>query len=32
MLLLQNDAFMSGPGHFAWAEAADEYATIIIDW
>ena len=19
-------------GHFAWADAADEYATLIIDW
>jgi hypothetical protein len=32
MLLLQNDAVMSSPGHFAWEEAADEYATIVIDW
>jgi pimeloyl-ACP methyl ester carboxylesterase len=21
-----------GAGHFAWADAADEYATLVIDW
>lgn len=32
MLLLLNDAFMSSPGRFARTDAADEYATIVIDW
>ena len=32
MLLLQDDAFMSSPSHFAWADAVDEYATMVIDW
>jgi len=23
---------MVDAGHFAWADAADEYANLIIDW
>ena len=30
--LPHNKSDMVDAGHFAWADAADEYATLIIDW